>query len=58
MFLLLPNLFLMPAELAGGLALKELRYGAEFASDSPLGEKSPRWFLRPDSFTAGLGFGF
>lgn len=33
--------FLAPAELAGGLALKESRYKAINAFDSPLGEKSP-----------------
>ena len=33
--------FLTPAELAGGLALKESRYEATNAFDSPLGEKSP-----------------
>jgi len=37
----------LPAELAGGLALKESRYGAVLASDSPHGEKFPLRVLRP-----------
>lgn len=42
----------MPAELAVGLALKELRYKAGFALDSPQGMMLPNWFLRPVAYGA------
>jgi hypothetical protein len=48
--------FQTPTELAGGLALKELRYGAVIASDSPLGERSPVGSSAPSLGKEGFGY--
>jgi hypothetical protein len=50
-------LSMRPAELAVGLALKELRYGHCFDRFAPEACKDPKWFLRsPPSEQRGFGY--